>query len=414
MSDKLKCCFCGKTEDQVRKLIQGKDNVYICDECVDLCGEILEEMFEDEKNEANEASGKLTFDKLPKPREIKEYLDEYVIGQEDAKMKLSVSVYNHYKRILNNDSKNKKVKIDKSNVLLVGPTGTGKTHILQTIANKLDVPFAISDASVLTCSGYVGEDVCSVVRNLYLAANGDIEKASQGIIYIDEIDKIGRKSENPSITRDVGGESVQQELLKLIEGSDVSFPKDGGRKNPNGNNITMNTSKILFIVGGSFEGLEKIITARVAAGSMGFKSSIKNAKTLDKENYDIFKGVEPEDLIKFGLIPEFIGRTPVIARLTKLSREQIKRIITEPKNSIADQYHELFAIDGVELNIDEKAYDAMADTATSKNVGARGLRTMFETVLQDAMFELPGSDVKEFNVSEELVKEKLKINGDLQ
>ena len=413
MSDKLKCCFCGKTEDQVRKLIQGKDNVYICDECVDLCGEILEEMFEDEKNEANEASGKLTFDKLPKPREIKEYLDEYVIGQEDAKMKLSVSVYNHYKRILNNDSKNKKVKIDKSNILLVGPTGTGKTHILQTIANKLDVPFAISDASVLTCSGYVGEDVCSVVRNLYLAANGDIEKASQGIIYIDEIDKIGRKSENPSITRDVGGESVQQELLKLIEGSDVSFPKDGGRKNPYGNNITMNTSKILFIVGGSFEGLEKIITARMAAGSMGFRSSVKNSKLLDKENFDIFKGVEPEDLIKFGLIPEFIGRTPVIARLTKLSRDQIKRIITEPKNAIADQYHELFLMDGVELKVEDKAYDAIADTATAKNVGARGLRTMFETVLQDAMFELPGSDIKEFVVTEELVKEKLKINGDI-
>ena len=405
------CAFCGKDESRVKKLIKGKDDTYICDECVGLCGEILEEVFEDEDDKSNPE--KLTMENLPKPKKIKEFLDEYVIGQEDAKITLSVAVYNHYKRILNNEKKSSKVNIEKSNIILAGPTGCGKTYILQTIAKMLNVPLAISDASSLTCSGYVGNDVCSVVRDLYVAAGEDIEKMKNGIIYIDEIDKVARKGESRSLTRDVGGESVQQELLKIIEGSPVSFPKDGGRKNPNGQNITVDTTNILFIVGGSFEGLEKIIAKRRSSSSMGFRSSIINGKVADENNFNIFEHATPEDFVKFGMLPEFMGRVPVICKLSKLTRDEIRRIITEPKNSLADQYKTYFEMDDIELDISDEAYNEMADNAIKKNVGARGIRTMLETILRDAMFDLPGSDVDKFQVTKELVKEKLLLNGDI-
>lgn len=411
--DKRVCAFCGNDETRVKKLIKGKDDTYICDECVSLCGEILEEVFEDEKDKSNPNPEKLTMANLPKPKKIKEFLDEYVISQDDAKKTLSVAIYNHYKRILNNDRKGKKVNIEKSNILMAGPTGCGKTYIIQTIARMLNVPLAISDASSLTCSGYVGNDVCSVVRDLYVAAGEDIEKMKHGIIYIDEIDKIARQNANRSITKDVSGESVQQELLKIIEGSPVSFPKDGGRKNPNGPNITVDTTDILFIVGGSFEGLEKIIAKRRAASSMGFRSSIINGKMADEDNFNIFEHVTPEDFVKFGMLPEFCGRVPVICKLSKLTRDEIRRIITEPKNSLADQYKTYFEMDDIELDISDEAYNEIADNAIRKDVGARGIRTMLETILRDAMFELPGSDIDKFQVTKELVEEKLLLNGDI-
>jgi len=404
----IRCSFCGKTQEQVQRIIAGP-GVYICNECINICNNIIDEdLYEDEE---------ITYtvndtEKLPTPAQIKSVLDEYVIGQDDAKKTLSVAVYNHYKRINNNEyiieqnNNSNKIEIQKSNILLLGPTGCGKTLLAQTLARVLNVPFAIADATTLTEAGYVGEDVENILLKLIQAADYDVAKAEKGIIYIDEIDKITRKSENPSITRDVSGEGVQQALLKIVEGTVASVPPQGGRKHPHQEFIQINTSNILFICGGAFEGLEKLINDRIGKKSIGFGAKIESTKEIDKTK--VFSELLPQDLLKFGLIPEFVGRLPIVATLQDLDREALIKIVTEPKNALVKQYKKLFELDDVELEFEPEALNAIVDKAIERKTGARGLRSILEDIMRDIMFEIPSNP----NIERCVITKETVTNGE--
>lgn len=397
-NDLLKCSFCGKSQRQgIKKLIAGP-GVYICDECVELCNEIIEE-------ELGEASASADLNDLPKPMEIHEFLDQYVIGQDSAKRALAVAVYNHYKRIRRADEKGRGVELAKSNILMLGPTGCGKTYLAQNLAKMLNVPFAIADATALTEAGYVGEDVENILLKLIQAADYDIKKAETGIIYIDEVDKISRKSENPSITRDVSGEGVQQALLKILEGTQASVPPQGGRKHPHQELLQIDTSNVLFIVAGAFQGLEKIVSQRTGKRGLGFGAEVSTVKEDEQDN---FADVLPEDLVKFGLIPEFIGRLPVVATVQQLDRDALISILSEPKNALVKQYQSLMDMDGVTLEFTEDALEAIADQALHRGTGARGLRSIMEEVLGPVMYDIPSrEDVGKVVVTGETVRDNV-------